>query len=416
MATTRNFQSEQVGFIERTAGETNVYPPAVLEYAWYASLIYTYLGQTWGIVIPSVGGVILTLVSVACFLSVGGQNLRVYRPVTWGFYTGISVIAIQVLFHDTDARSLLEVIAYVGWLELLIIVQTLSLRPGFLHRFALVTLAIGMACLPYINIKSVGGVMRAWASGTTISNPNVLGLWFGFCTVYFLFWGLQSQKMLLRVASWGVALGCFYIVTLTVSRAPLLGIVLACIVGFRSALKRSFVPLLSFALVLSLTYASGVFDEEIGYYTTRGAEESGRGKLWPIALERIIGSPWVGEGLGNVKILTDSGRFIRSHNPFLALALSAGIIPVICFLGYLAQVAIGTHRIMQRVHVGEAALLPPLVAFGLFDMMTLDLVFTLPLMVVVFGLAANAGYGMVPKVRGLSREKTTPPPGVLLRQ
>jgi O-antigen ligase len=245
--------------------------------------------------------------------------------------------------------------------------------------------------LPYIQIKMTpGGVLRASASGTGISNPNVLGMWFGFCTIFFIFWGFQCRKPFLRAASWIAAIGSLYIVTLTVSRAPLLGIVLACVVGFRSELKRSFVPLLSLILLMCLIYVSGVFDEEIGYYTARGAEESGREKLWPMALERIIESPWVGVGLDNVRMSTRIGRWINPHNGFLHIALGAGILPVICFLSYLARVVTGALLLMQRVHVGEALLLPPLVVFGLFETLVLDFTFMSSWVVIVFGLAAGA--------------------------
>ncbi|MBS0166149.1 MAG: O-antigen ligase family protein [Nitrospira sp.] len=282
-----------------------------------------------------------------------------------------------------------ELIAFIGWLALLIIVQTLALRPNFLHHFALVALVIGIASLPYLNVRSVGGVVRAWASGTGISNPNVLGMWFGFCTVYFLFWGFQCRTFVWRAASWGVAVGSFYIVTLTVSRAPLLGIALACIVGFRSALKRSFVPVVSFVLVLCLIYVSGVFDEELGQYASRGIEESGRGRLWPAAVERIFNSPWVGVGLDDIRIRTRSGKEMNPHNPVLHIALGAGLIPVICFLGYLVRVGFGVRGMMQRVQVGEASLLLPLVAFGMFELMMLDMAFMSPWVVVIFGLVAG---------------------------
>jgi hypothetical protein len=101
------------------------------------------------------------------------------------------VLVIQLLFHEWNQRVLSEGIDFVAWLAALIIAQSLSLRPRFLQRFALAAFAIGLACLPYIQVREVGsGIMRAWAIGTPLSSPNVLGMWFGFCTVYFVFWGL----------------------------------------------------------------------------------------------------------------------------------------------------------------------------------------------------------------------------------
>lgn len=386
-----NVQSTSAGGTSQVANKLGADPPAFLEYAWYASLVYSYLGGVWGIVIPAVGGGILVVLAAACLFHIGDRALPLCKPVAWAFCTAISLFAIEVIFHDIGAKAIIEITAFVQWLAVLIIVQSLSLRPNFLHRFALTALAIGFASLPYVNVRSVGGVMRAWASGTAISNPNVLGMWFGFCTVYFIFWGLQCRTPLWRAGSWAVALSSFFIVALTVSRAPLLGIVLACIVGFRSALKQNFLPVLLFTLVVGLVYVSGAFDEELGYYASRGAEESGRGRLWPAAVERILESPWVGGGLDNIGMQTRSGKFMNPHNPVLHIALGAGLFPAICFLTYVARVAFGARNMMQRVPVGEAALLLPMVAFGLLEIMTLDYAFMMPWVVVVFGLATR-GY------------------------
>ena len=390
----RDHQADHAQFAEREAPSTASYPPAFLEYVFYGSLTYAYLGQVWGIVIPAVGGVILLLNAVACLLSVAAQSLRSYRPVALAFCTGILVIVLQLLFHSLTTQAFSEGLGIVMWLELLIIIQSLSLRPGFLHRFALVALAIGISCLPYLDLRRVGGIVRAWASGTGLSNPNVLGQWFGFCFVYLLFLSIQSQRSFLKTVFGAAAVGCLYVVTLSVSRAPLVGIALACIVGFRHMLKRSFLPLVLFAVVVCLVYISGVFDEEISQYTSRGVEETGRGRLWPAALARILDSPWIGRGLGDTRIPPTwaKGLWHNPHNSFLYLALAAGVFPLICYLQYLARVAIGCLYLMQRVPVGEAALLPPLFVFALFEMVVDHYAFMSPWTIVVCCLTASINY------------------------
>ncbi|MDK2742985.1 MAG: O-antigen ligase family protein [Nitrospira sp. BO4] len=329
------------------------------------------------------------LLAVACLLSPGGQKLGIYKPVTWAFCTVIVLIVIQLLFHEWDEKAAVEVTAFVQWFALLITVQALSLRPRFLQRFALVAFAIGLACLPYLNVKAVGGVMRAWAAGTGIANPNVLGMWFGFCTVYFIFWGLQSRELFTRIAIWTAAIFSFFIVLIAVSRGPLFAIVLACIVGFRSALKRSFGPLLTLTFLVFVVSLSGVFDDWFGYYFSRGAEKSGRERLWPAAMERILDSPWVGVGLGDIGMRQSDGEMAPPHNPLLHIALGGGVVPVICFFGYLTRVVMGALRVMQRGHMDEAALLLPLIVFALTEIMILDLVFMTPWMAVVLGMAAS---------------------------
>ncbi len=387
MATTRNELGKHAGLTEETTYESAICPPALFEYVWYVILVYGTLGQVWGMVIPSVNGALLALLGVACFFT-GVRAPRLYTPVAFALCTGISVLAVQFFFHSDMALS--NSISFIGWLCMVIIVQSLSLRPRFLQRFALVAFAIGVACLPYIQMQGAGGVIRARATGTGIHNGNVLGMWFGFCTVYFFFWGLQSRGLILRAVSWTIGLGCLYVVSLTVSRGPLLGIVLACVVGLRSALKRYFVPVLSLVVLMWLAYASGVFQETIDAYSTRGAEETGRGKVWPAALQRLLNAPWTGVGLDSIYTSFGSRRTITPHNALLYIALAAGIFPVICFLGYLARAVSGAIYIMRRVHVGEATLLPPLVVFALIETMILDAAFMSPWTVVVFALAAGA--------------------------
>jgi len=353
------------------------------------------LGPVWGIDIPFVGGVIWMLLPIACFLELGNKLFQMSMPVAWGICTGVVTIGMQVAFYNWEgAVARKELIDFAYWISLLITVQALSLRPGFLRRFGLVACAIGVACLPYIQMRKVDGVMRAWAAGTLISTPNVLGMWFGFCTVYFVFQGFLARKMVSRVANWCAAVGCFYVVLIAVSRAPLLAVLVACLVGFRSVLKRSFVPLLTFVIFVYIAFLLGVFDEWLDYYFIRGTEDSGRGRLWPAALERISNSPWVGFGMDHVAIHTASGRLVNPHNPLLHLMLAVGALPVICFLGYLRRAFAGAFRLMQNGQGEEATLLPPLVVFALLEVMNLDLAFMLPWAVVVFGLAAQVTHGV----------------------
>ena len=214
-------------------------------------------------------------------------------------------------------------------------------------------------------------------------------MWFGFCAVFFVFWGLQQQNPLLRAASWTGALGCLYMVGITVSRAPLLAIVLACIVGFRSALKQSFVPIFAFSVLISLVYVSGVFDTEIGYYSLRADQKSGRDKLWPVALERILDSPFIGVGLDDIRVKSGH-RYVNPHNGPLHITLGAGIVPLIFFFGYLGRASMGALRIMQESRPGQSILIPPLVVFALMEIMVLDAAFMSPWTVVTLGLAASA--------------------------
>lgn len=391
MAMLRNLHSAPTDFSERSVYKGGAYPPAFLEYAWYVNLLYMFLGQVWGIIIPSVGGAIWALVAAGCLLSVHSQARLVYKPVAWALCAGILVIAIQVLFHGVAESVWRAGIDFVAWIAMLITAQALCLRPQFLQRFALVTLAIGVACVPFIQVRPSGNVMRAWASGTGIGNPNGMGLWFGFCTVYCVFWGFHSQKPTQRTVLWTMAAGCFFMVLLSVSRAPLVAILLACVVGARSVLKRGYVPLLLFTIFVCIVYMVGLFDEWLDYYTARGTEETGRSALWAAGMERFLAAPWFGYGLNDVKVLRAGNLLANPHNGPIHIALGAGIFPAICFMIYVTKAVIGAFRVMRGGYVGETALILPLVVFALIEVMILDYAFMSPWVVVVFGLAARVG-------------------------
>jgi len=385
--TIQNKGGAYAGLPEEAVFETTSCPPAFLEYMWYVILAYAMLGQVWGVVIPSVGGMLLAVLAATCFLSVVTQASRVYAPVALALLTGFSVIAVQFIFHS--ARSFDESIVFVGWLLNLIIVQALSSRRGFLKRFALASFAIGLGVLPYVQAGMDSRFTRAMATGTGISNPNALGMWFGFCTVYFVFLGMQFREHIVRAVCWSAGLGSLFVAALTVSRAPLLGVALAFVVGLRSALKSYFIPLLSFLILLLLVHLSGAFQETIDHFLTRGMEESGRGKLWPVALERLINSLWTGVGLEATPTwISSQSKPFNPHNGPLYIGLGAGIFPLICFLAYLARAGTGAFHMLQRGYVGETALIPPLVTFAIIEVMTLDFAFMSQWSVVVFGLAA----------------------------
>jgi hypothetical protein len=229
--------------------------------------------------------------------------------------------------------------------------------------------------------------MRAGAYGTGISNSNVLGLWFGFCCVYFLVFGLETRRIVARAASWFIAFGCLYVVGLTVSRGPLLAVGIATIVTLRQTLKDSFKPLLFFVVFSWIVYESGVFDKVTYYYFARGLEETGRGIFWPIAFQRFLNSPWVGVGLAEIYTFVGP-RVNTPHNGVLFLALASGVIPAAFFLAYLFRAASGAFH-SDHQQFPAAKFLLPLVTFALLEIMILDTAFMSPWSVVVLSLAVS---------------------------
>src|SRR5262249_2798018 len=142
---------------------------------------------------------------------------------------------------------------------------SLYLRRGFLHRCALVLFVIGLITLPYLTFKGsvTGGREQAAVSSMVtgaFTNSNSFGAWFGFCCLYFTIVAIEAKRAGVRVTSSLVAIGCLYIVGLTVSRGTLVATAIGITIALRGLLKRGFVPLLVFIIVGGIMHNFGVFD------------------------------------------------------------------------------------------------------------------------------------------------------------
>jgi hypothetical protein len=361
-------------------------PPALFEYAYYALMFYAYFGLAWGLVVPSVGGAMLVVLAAACLISLRTRVLEVCAPIGFALCCGISVIAVQLALHGSDPLD--EVRPFITWLMALVIVRALSLREGFLHRFALAAFGMGLCALPFVEWHYSDNISRAAAEGTVLANPNNLAHWFGFCFVYFLVFGIETRRIVARVVSWSMAVGCLYVVGITVSRGALLGVAVASIVAFSRTLKHRFLPLLLFVVFSWIVYESGVFDQVTNFYLTRGMEETGRGFVGPRAFQRFLNSPWEGVGLAQIRTWVGGVTPIPPHNGFLYIALASGVIPVAFFLAYLVRAASGAIQAdLQRFP--DAQFIRPLVAFAFVVIMISDTAFMVPWTIVVLSYAVS---------------------------
>jgi O-antigen ligase len=278
---------------------------------------------------------------------------------------------------------------FIMWIFTLIVAQSLSLRKGFLHRFAVAVLVIGVSILPFIAFRSIGGLDRIGLVGEVsvgLGHPNGLAAWFGFCCVYFGILGLESRRGPVRIASWLIAAACLLVVGLTVSRGALLGVGLAGTVAFRRLLKRGFIPLLILILLGGFLALSGIFERSMESYMERGMEETGRGEVWPVAAQRFLESPLTGFGVSDIGTPIPGKQKVRSpHNSFLAVGLAAGIIPLAFFIGYWWRAARGAYR-LQSQRADFAPFYFPLFIYAFVDMMLSNYPFLISW--VVFALAA----------------------------
>jgi len=260
-----------------------------------------------------------------------------------------SLVLIQIFLHHESVNQI-YVKPFIIWAIQLVIVQALSSRRGFFHRFSIVALVIGLLLLPYLSFwGQQDEIARAGLEGSVgLANPNDLARWFGFLAVYFLTAGIETTSPILRYTCWPVALGSLLVIGLTVSRGVLIAVLIAAIIAFRRVLKGGFLPLLILALILFVAYETGIFDQALQSYAARGEEETGRWLVWPLIMNRLIESPIAGVGVTDVATYVPDRGLITPHNPFLLIALSSGLVPLVFFLSYWFQAALRVFNVLRQ--------------------------------------------------------------------
>jgi hypothetical protein len=366
-------------------------PPPEVEYGYYAWVFYSIMGSALGISIDLLGIGMLLLLAGFCVLRMGVRTPTVLRPAALPLACGLSFVAIQTLILGQSLMGNSYVRAFVPWILGLVILQCLALRRGFLHRFAIAMLLVGASTLPYLRTYINDQTRSGLDQTIGIANPNDLGAWFGFCGVYCAILGLETRRNWLRVASWGAALGCLFVVGLTVSRAPLLAAVISIVLALRNVGKRGLVPLLALAVLAAVVYGLGLFAGTASMYAERGLEETGRFVVWPLAIERFLEVPFTGVGASHVLVfLPGTGHSITPHNSFIFIALASGAIPLAFYLAYWVRLFIDAFRINADGHE-DATFLPSLLLYSFLIAMELNQSFMVPWMMAT--LCAVAGTG-----------------------
>ena len=206
-------------------------PPRYVEYLYYAYVFYGIVGSAWGLSIGMLGAGMLAGLAAFCIMRVGSRATTVYAPIAWLLGCTISYVVLQLVVHGESFMDG-SVRGFVNWIQVLLIVQALALRQGFLHRFTLAAFLIGLPGLQNMQVaEHVGGYERVGlARGkqeSYLANVNGLAGWFGFCAVYFIIVAIETKRTVVRVVSGLLAVGCLYVVGITVSRGALLAIAIA---------------------------------------------------------------------------------------------------------------------------------------------------------------------------------------------
>jgi O-antigen ligase len=366
-------------------------PSRRVEYAYYLSFSYSVIARYLGVEVPLVAAGIVTMLAGYCFIKMRSCGKKMFAPIRFLLAATISLILVQIVVYGASITDE-SIRGFILWIFGLIIVRSLCLRPGFLHRCTIVLFALGLIAVPHLAFSTIGIVERARADieiGGGLQNANGLADWFGFCLVSFAISGLETKRDIVRILYWLAATGCLFIMGLAVSRGAMFAVVLATTVAFRGVLRRGFVPVLLVIIAAGVIYGSGLSDQVISHYAQRSMEETGREKLWPDAIERILASPLFGVGISNVgtDVLT-SGYKTPPHNTFLYFALSSGVIPFAFYVAFWLQAAWRSFS-----DIGGSEYNPfrvPLLLYALVPFMVSD-VSTEPWALLALNVGAGAG-------------------------
>ncbi|MBA3965433.1 MAG: O-antigen ligase family protein [Nitrospirales bacterium] len=381
--------------------------PWYVEYGFYASLVYGLMGPVVGLEIDRLGIVILGILACFCFLSIGERPVDFFKTLILPIGLGLSYLIIQMMYHGISVQQD-YVKMFIPWILTLIVVQALSFRRGFLHRFVIFALLLGGFMMFFIDIKEYGteGITRlALEKGAGLSNSNALADWFGFCAVYMYMYGVVAERQEIRLVAWMLSTGCLLVVTLTVSRGALLAILIAIVLGSREILKRGFLPLLILFLLVWVAYGVGLFDQALMFYTMRATEESGRFLVWPLAFEGFLNAPLTGVGANNVNIFVpQAAKYVTPHNGILFLAMASGIIPLLFYLAYWLQA--GWASLCAPIaKIKTASFYLPLVAYAFLVCLSSNVAFMNSWVVVTLAAAMTSHIQTQPPSPRIVRDK-----------
>jgi O-antigen ligase len=369
-------------------------------------LTYQYLGGPVGASVPLLGFATLGLLAVYCLINDSRRPIRAYWPLRYAFACGITYLVAQVLVHgaalgDDYVRD------FGGWLLMLVVVHALCRREGFLTRFALVAILIGVATLPFLAFSSEGRAqLDRSAEVGGLANSNALAEWFGFCCICFVVVGIETTRHSVRALSWSIATACLLVVGLTVSRGTLLSLAVAITIACRRVLRRGFVPLLALLLLAWVAFAGGLFDNVAASFADRATQETGRFLVWPLAIQRWMAAPFTGVGAAGVATwVPAANKPITPHNGFIFMGLAAGLIPFVFFVLYWMQAVRAAIRSTSN-HVRDAPFHLPLIAyafltnqFGGVTFMTSWMVVTLTTVIAAGAIREEQRFGTRPLER-----------------
>src|SRR5690349_15894560 len=79
--------------------------PVIVEYAYYASMLYAVAGVALGAGIPLFGAGLVALLAAVCVARVGLRARKAYGPIMPALLCAVTSVAIQVQFHHESVMA-----------------------------------------------------------------------------------------------------------------------------------------------------------------------------------------------------------------------------------------------------------------------------------------------------------------------
>jgi len=338
----------------------------------------------------------LALVWALCF---GGEELDLrYEPIFWALVAFVAAASLSALFSPAREHSLFGDFERMGgvlaWLHLALFFLLLrSLRDAewswILNSALIVSIIVSaVAILQHLPGASVAHLSAPMpdASSATVGNPGLLAayLLFGAGLAGYLA-SMSVRFRLLYLAALGVNL---LALTYAENRSTVIGLTLAVVAGsvifaalHSTQRKRWIAPGLAVSLALlvggvvaeirafpsgQLARAAPMVLQRLSATNPAGADET-RTMQWRAAIEGFRDRPLLGYGLENHNLAWSAHLdpavypfatdvFDKTHNQYLELLATTGLIGTLAFLGIWLAIAVTLIRSYRDERISAASL------------------------------------------------------------
>ena len=338
----------------------------------------------------------LALVWALCF---GGEELDLrYEPIFWALVAFVSAALLSALFSPARDHSLFGDFERMGgvwaWLHLalfFLLLRTLRDQEWswVLNAALIVSIIVSVtAILEHSTILSAARLSSSMLSpsSATVGNPGLLAAYLLFGIGFAGYLASTSVRFrLLYLAAAGInLLGLVY----AENRSTVIGLVLGGVTGsvifaaLHSAPRRRWIApaaaigLASLVVGISagirafpssaLTHSSPTVLQRLAFTNPAGSDES-RTMQWRAAIEGFKDRPLLGYGLENHNLVwsahfdpgiyrVDTNIFDRTHNQYLELLATTGLIGALTFLGIWLAIAVTLIRAYRDERLPSASL------------------------------------------------------------